>query len=280
MNKLFQFIPQIDREKERELVLDWQQNKNIDSRNILVESHLKFVVKIAYRYKGYKIPIDDLVSEGVFGLMKAIDRFDLNRGFKLVSFAIWWIRAEIMNYIIRTSSLFKYGTTQGSREFFYKFPKAKKKVESLYGINSYSDEFIEKISDELGMAKEAIWKLLNLKQKILSLNNKYCYDDEYIDMIDAKLPTPEEILVNRNEEYEIKAFFNNFEKKFLTTERERAILRERLLSDNPMTLVEIGKSYGNVSKERIRQNEQGILEMIEREARHEKIDKKFQEGYY
>lgn len=261
-----QKFPMLTPEEEMEYGTRFAKTGDKEAAKMLVQSHLRLVVKMSAKFKNYGLPIIDLVSEGNIGLMQAVKKFDPSRGFRFATYAMWWIRAYMQDYILRSWSLVKIGTTVAQKKLFFNLHKIKKK------INAASDkemlpEHVQQISNDLGVTqKEVIEMNSRLSQSDTSLNNLVGDDDdsrEMGDLIASNEISQEEIAIanqtkSRQEILFRKAFAN-------LNEREQDILTKRQMSENSMTLEELSQIY-KVSRERIRQIEENAINKIRKEV--------------
>ena len=261
-----QKFPMLTPEEEMEYGTRFAKTGDKEAAKMLVQSHLRLVVKMSAKFKNYGLPIIDLVSEGNIGLMQAVKKFDPSKGFRFATYAMWWIRAYMQDYILRSWSLVKIGTTVAQKKLFFNLHKIKKK------INAASDkamllEHVQQISNDLGVTqKEVIEMNSRLSQSDTSLNNLVSDDDdsrEIGDLIVSNEISQEEIAIenqtkSRQEILFKKAFAN-------LNEREKDILTKRQMSENTMTLEELSQIY-KVSRERIRQIEENAINKIRKEV--------------
>lgn len=261
-----QKFPMLTPEEEMEYGTRFAKTGDKEAAKMLVQSHLRLVVKMSAKFKNYGLPIIDLVSEGNIGLMQAVKKFDPSKGFRFATYAMWWIRAYMQDYILRSWSLVKIGTTVAQKKLFFNLHKIKKK------INAASDkamlpEHVQQISNDLGVTqKEVIEMNSRLSQSDTSLNNLVGDDDdsrEMGDLIASNEISQEEIAIenqikSRQEILFKKAFAN-------LNEREQDILTKRQMSENAMTLEELSQIY-KVSRERIRQIEENAINKIRKEV--------------
>ena len=224
----------------------------------MVVSNLRFVVKIAHEYRNYGMKLADLIQEGNIGLMHAVKKFDPYRGYRLISYAVWWIRAYIQNYIIKTWSVVKIGTTQAQRRLFFKLGQAKKKLEALSQKNP---EFSE-IAEALGVKEIDIEQMdMRLSHRDLSLDATISDDGEvsHLDYLTYD-GDDQEISLIKKEEMEL-AQKNIAGAMAMLNEKESYIIRHRVMADDPETLQEIGDRY-NITRERARQIEKQALKKL------------------
>lgn len=251
--------------EEEEIIYAKQKEEgDLNAAKILISSHLRLVVKIAFKYQNYGLPIMDLISEGNIGLMKAVRDFSLSKGCRLATYAMWWIRASIQDFILKSWSLVKIGTTAAQKKLFFNLNKIKNKIMS-YGQKDLSDENIKYISDALSVSKEEVIDMDNrLYKKDISLNQKSKNGNEdgkeIMELVPAKTKTPETILAYSNEGKRRKELFG--EAISTLNEREKEILSDRKLKEDQATLKELSVKYG-VSGERIRQIEENAIKKIQ-----------------
>ncbi len=251
--------PLLTREEEFDLAVKWQKTEDIEAAHQLVISNLRFVVKIAHEYNDYGLKLMDLVQEGNIGLMQAVKKFDPYKGFRLISYAVWWIRAYIQNFIIKSWSLVKIGTTQAQKKLFYKMKSTKRAL----GIDITKEDDISAIAKKLDV-KDAVVREMDqrLSGRDLSLNNTINNDNEttYIDFI-SEDPIQESNLIEEEEKQilskEIKDALN------VLNEKEKYIIKHRVMSQKPKTLQVIADKFG-VSRERVRQIEVGALKKLKK----------------
>ncbi len=263
-NTLDVYISQINRiailtsEEEFELAVRFKKLNDLAAAEKLVTSNLRFVVKIAHEYRNYGVKLIDLIQEGNIGLMHAVKKFNPYKGYRLISYAVWWIRAYIQNYIIKSWSLVKIGTTQAQRKLFFKLNQAKKKLEDLSMKNP---EFAE-IAESLHVKESEIEEMdMRLSNRDLSLDAALTEDGEstFIDYLKYEGEDQEQALIRKEEAALVKMNISGA----LSTlnERERYIIEHRIMADNPETLQDIGNRF-NVTRERARQIEAQALKKM------------------
>ena len=236
----------------------------------LVTSHLRLVAKIAMQYRGYGLPVADLISEGNIGLMKAVKKFEPERGFRLSTYAMWWIKASVTEYVLKTWSLVKMGTMAAQKKLFFSLRKAKRRLE-IIDSSDINPEQAKILAQQFSLKEKDILHM-NSRMTIRdqSLNAPVSWsEDGSIEVQDTLIdsgPLPEAIVADR-EEAEIRSGFLKAALDDLP-ERERDIFIERRLKDDPVTLEEIGKGYG-ISRERVRQLENRAFEKVQKTI-HEK----------
>ena len=255
--------PVLSREEEYELAMKYKNDGDLEAAKQLVTSNLKFVVKVANEYKNYGVNMMDIIQEGNVGLMHAVKGFDPTKGYRLISYAVWWIRAYIQNHLIKTWSLVKVGTSQAQRKLFYKLRSTKNMLEKAEGTISQED--YAEIADKLGVTeKDVIEMNQRMTKKDFSLDTEIASESEstYLDFLSTDENSNQEKIVEKNQiESSIKENIKPALEELKS--RERFIIENRVLTDSPMTLEEIGKKY-NISRERVRQIESAALNKIKK----------------
>ena len=254
-------FPMLSAEEEYTLANRWQVHKDTNAAHQLVTSHLRLVAKIAMGYKGYGLPITDIISEGNIGLMQAAQKFDPEKGFRLTTYAMWWIKAAMQEYILRSWSLVKIGTTAVQKKLFFNLRSAKNRIQA-YEEGDLKQENLEKISNQLNVPEKEV---INMNRRLSggdpSLNASIKTDGEqtgeWQDWLESDEPNQEETYSEREEENLRKEMIN--ESLQVLNERELDIIQTRKLSDTPTTLEDLSEKY-NISRERIRQIEVRALE--------------------
>ncbi len=258
-------LPILSPNEELELALRYQEKGDIEAAHKLITSNLRFVVKIALEYKNYGLKLLDLIQEGNIGLMMAVKKFDPHRGYRFISYAVWWIRAYIQNFIIKSWSLVKIGTTQAQKKLFYKLGKVRRLLEAPQGDHPQSYEDIAK---DLGVKEEEIHEMeQRMGRRDLSLDLPFDEDQELtpLALLSDDSPDQEDMLI-RSQDSQIQK--NEISKALAKlSERERYIINHRIMSDNPLTLREIGDTL-QLSRERIRQIEKEALTKLRREMQN------------
>ena len=255
-------FPMLDAEEEYMLAKNWKTTGNIKSAEKLVTSHLRLVAKIAMGYKGYGLPVNEMISEGNVGLMQAVKKFEPEKGFRLATYAMWWIKASIQEYILRSWSLVKIGTTAAQKKLFFNLKKIKSKISAIEDGDLTPDQ-VDKIATELSVPhKEVISMNRRISGSDYSLNSPVTDDSsgEWQDWLEDDTQNQEASFAD-TEEYLIKKNILSDSLEYLN-ERERDIISERQLSENPLTLEELSNRYG-VSRERIRQIEAKAFEKLQ-----------------
>ena len=258
------YIAQINRypilsaDEEFRYAVKFKKYSDMEAAEKLVVSNLRFVVKIAHEYRNYGVKLADLIQEGNIGLMHAVKKFDPYKGYRLISYAVWWIRAYIQNFIIKSWSLVKIGTTQVQRKLFFKLGQAKKKLEALSEKNP---EFAE-IAESLGVKETEIEEMdQRLTYRDLSLDSYISSEGEtaHIDYLTYEGEDQESSLIRKEEMDLVKR--NIAGALANLNERESYIVRHRIMTDRPKTLQEIGNMY-NITRERARQIEKQALKKL------------------
>ncbi len=257
-------FPMLEKEEEQMLAVRWRDKGDTESAHKLVTSHLRLVAKIAMKYRGYGLPVADLVSEGNIGLMKAVKKFDPGLGFRLSTYAMWWIRASITEYILKSWSMVKLGTVASQKKLFFSLRNLKGRLNILDSGELTPDQ-AQQLSDTMGVSADEITKMnRRLSTRDLSLNAPLSNDEEGIEFQDTLVdnsPSPESRFAEAEELGHRSAILRQALKEL--PERERHIFTERRLKDDPKTLEELGKEYG-LSRERIRQLEVRAFDKVQK----------------
>ena len=257
-------FPMLAKDEEFMLAKAWQEHEDSEAAHRLVTSHLRLVAKIAMGYRGYGLPIGEVISEGNVGLMQAVKKFDPDRGFRLATYAMWWIRASIQEYILRSWSLVKMGTTAAQKKLFFNLRKAKSEISALEEGDMHPDQ-VHQIATKLGVLDEEVISMnRRLSGPDASLNAPLRSDSEseWQDWLADDSAPSQETVVADNEERTIRMSLLEAAMTELT-DRERHILTERRLKDDPTTLEELASQYG-VSRERVRQIEVRAFEKLQK----------------
>ena len=255
-------FPLLEAKEEYMLAKAWKNQGDVKAAHKLVTSHLRLVAKIASGYRGYGLPLSDLISEGNIGMMHAVKRFEPEKGFRLATYAMWWIKASIQEYILRSWSLVKIGTTAAQKKLFFNLKKIKSKISAIEDGDLTPDQ-VDKIANELSVPhKEVISMNRRISGSDYSLNSPVTDDGsgEWQDWLEDDTQNQEASFAD-TEEYLIKKNILSDSLEYLN-ERERDIISERQLSENPLTLEELSNRYG-VSRERIRQIEAKAFEKLQ-----------------
>ncbi len=252
-------------EPEEEFVLakTWQEHGDVEAAHRLVTSHLRLVAKIAMGYRGYGLPLNEIISEGNVGLMQAVKRFDPDRGFRLATYAMWWIRAAIQEYILHSWSLVKMGTTAAQKKLFFNLRKLKGQMQAI-DEGDLQPETVKAIAERLEVTESDVVEMnRRLAGADHSLNVPLRSDSEsqWQDWLVDESASQESTIADADE-YDHRMSLLHRAMKVLN-ERERHILSERRLKDEPMTLEELSAQYG-ISRERVRQIEVRAFEKLQR----------------
>ncbi len=255
-------FPMLDAEEEYMLAKNWKSTGNIKSAEKLVTSHLRLVAKIAMGYKGYGLPVSEMISEGNIGLMQAVKKFEPEKGFRLATYAMWWIKASIQEYILRSWSLVKIGTTTAQKKLFFNLKKLKNQI-APRTEGDLKREHVSEIADKLNVSEEEVVSMnRRLSGKEHSLNAQIGEDgDEWQDWIVDKEMDQELKLAQKEEMDQRKDLLKDSIK--ILNDREKEILYSRRLNDEPTTLEDLSKKY-KISRERIRQIENKAFEKLQK----------------
>ncbi len=266
-------FPMLAKDEEFMLAKRWQEHQDPQAAHRLVTSHLRLVAKIAMGYRGYGLPIGEVISEGNVGLMQAVKKFDPDKGFRLATYAMWWIRASIQEYILRSWSLVKMGTTAAQKKLFFNLRKAKSEIAALQE-GDLRPEQVSAIATKLGVLDDEV---ISMNRRLAggdaSLNAPMRVDGEaeWQDwLVDDTTPSQESVIADSQE----KTLRMELLEAAMTelTDRERHILTERRLKDEPTTLEELASQYG-VSRERVRQIEVRAFEKLQKSMRAAAVEK-------
>ena len=256
-------FPMLSAEEEYMLAKNWRDREDLKSAHKLVTSHLRLVAKIAMGYRGYGLPVSELVSEGNIGLMQAVKKFQPEKGFRLATYAMWWIKASIQEYVLRSWSLVKIGTTTAQKKLFFNLKKIKNKL-SITNSGDLNPEHVEEISKRLNVNKEEVVSMnRRLHGKEKSLNDPIKDEDglQWQDwLVDDNLD--QELKLSKNQELQERKKLMNDSMSILNP-REKEILIARKLSENLSTLDDLSKKY-KISRERIRQIESKAFEKLQK----------------
>lgn len=258
-------FPLLAPEEEYMLAKRWQEHQDPEAATRLVTSHLRLVAKIAMGYRGYGLPVSELIAEGNIGLMQGVKKFEPDRGFRLATYAMWWIKASIQEYILRSWSLVKIGTTAAQKKLFFNLRRLKGKLEAIDDGDLHPDD-VKKIARDLGVTEDEVVSMNRrmMKGGDTSLNAPLREDGEgeWQDWLADDSPT-QDVMVAEAEEADIR---HELLREALLTlnDRERHILTERRLAEEPRTLEELSQEYG-ISRERVRQIEVRAFEKLQKE---------------
>ena len=255
-------FPMLDAEEEYMLAKNWKTTGNLKSAEKLVTSHLRLVAKIAMGYKGYGLPVNEMISEGNVGLMQAVKKFEPEKGFRLATYAMWWIKASIQEYILRSWSLVKIGTTTAQKKLFFNLKKIKNQL-APRSEGDLRDEHVSEIARKLDVKKEEVVSMnRRLSGKEHSLNAPIGEDgDEWQDWLVDKEMDQELKFAHKEEMAQRKDLLTDSIK--ILNDREKEILYARRLNDEPTTLENLSKKY-KISRERIRQIENKAFEKVQK----------------
>ena len=263
--------PMLEVEEERQLAQRWRDHEDPEAAERMVTSHLRLVAKIAMGFQGYGLPLGELISEGNVGMMQAIKRFDPERGFRLSTYAMWWIRAAIQEYILHSWSLVKMGTTAAQKKLFFNLRKLKARIQALED----GDLHPENVSTIAGWLKVSETEVINMNRRLIgpdqSLNAPLRDDSEgeWLDWLVEEKDGQEIVLAERQE--------LGSRRKLLATamrglsDRERKILSERRLNEAPATLQDLSLRFG-ISRERVRQIEVRAFEKVQKSVKNAVIE--------
>jgi RNA polymerase sigma-32 factor len=267
-------FPLLKPEEEYMLAKRWEEHQDPEAAARLVTSHLRLVAKIAMGYRGYGLPVSELISEGNIGLMQGVKKFDADKGFRLATYAMWWIRASIQEFILRSWSLVKIGTTAAQKKLFFNLRRIKGRIDALED-GDLRPEQVRQIATELRVSEEEVVSM-NRRMSMggdTSLNMRLSEEGEgeWQDWLTDEGPIQDEIVAEREERDVRHALLQ--EAMSDLNERERHILTERRLVDEPKTLEELSQEY-NISRERVRQIEVRAFEKLQRSMRRLASDRR------
>jgi len=254
-------FPLLSQKEEFELAVTYRKYSDISAAHKLITSNLRFVVKVAFEYKSYGVKLADLIQEGNIGLMMAVKKFNPYKGYRFISYAIWWIRAYIQNFIIKTWSLVKIGTTQAQKKLFYKIGKVRKALES----DQENEKKYELLADDLDVSKEDIIEMeQRMSSRDLSLDAPLDEDHEltHLDLLQEDSLNQEEALAQQQEKKIRERDIQSALKRL--NEKEVYVIKNRIMADSPLTLREIG-NHLKLSRERVRQIEGEALKKLKKE---------------
>ena len=266
-------FPMLAPDEELALSKAWRDSEDMDAAHKLVTSHLRLVAKIAMGYRGYGLPVGELISEGNVGMMQAVKRFDPDRGFRLATYAMWWIRAAIQEYILHSWSLVKMGTTAAQKKLFFNLRRLKGQMQAI-DDGDLKPEHVAKISRVLQVPEQDVVSMnRRLAAPDHSLNAPVRADSEgeWQDWLVDDAQSQEADLADREELSGRKALLGNALKTL--NERERHILIERRLKDNPTTLEELSQQYA-ISRERVRQIEVRAFEKLQKSMKQQVVEQR------
>ncbi len=271
-NSLYNYLEQIKRfpilteEEEKELIINFQTKGDLVSAQKLITSHLRLAAKIALTYKRYGLPMSDVISEANIGLMQAVKKFDMNKKVRLATYAIWWIKAAINDYVLRSWSLVKIGTVAAQKKLFYNLSRIKARL-GLYENKELEPKVVKQIANELMVEERDVTEMNRRIGGDSSLNVSLGDDEEgreKIDMIvDARENIEAKLAYREEQQYKAKILAKSM---LSLDDREQYIIKNRMLTDNPSTLEDIGE-YFNISRERVRQIEKKAFEKLSAEVK-------------
>lgn len=266
INQLDQFLTQVrsikplSADREFELAVKFKESGDVEAAHELVVSHLPFVVKIAFKYRHYMLPVQDLIQEGSIGLMKAVKRFDPYKGFRLVSFAVWWVKAYIKNFILKSWNLVKLGTTQAQRKLFFRIGDIGQQKDE-----KSRSERIDKLAEELNVTSDDVIEVeARVKARDWSLDEPLGDDRHFtaMEMLEDKSDDQETRMMSLESDRDLCEATDKALRRL--DERERFIVKKRFMDDSPWTLQRLGEHFGT-SRERMRQIEKRALGKLRRE---------------
>ena len=268
-------FPMLTAEEELALSLRWRDRQDLAAAHKLVTSHLRLVAKMAMGYRGYGLPVGELIGEGNVGLMQAVQRFDPDRGFRLATYAMWWIRAALNEYVLRSWSLVKMGTTAAQKKLFFNLRRLKGQMRAI-NDGDLKPEQVSAIAKALAVPEQDV---VSMNQRLAapdySLNTLVGEDKEtqWQDWLADERDGPEVVLAEQEVASGRAALLSNAMKTL--KERERHILTERRLKDNPRTLEELSQDYG-ISRERVRQIEARAFEKVQKAMKTQVAERRLQ----
>jgi len=254
-------FPLLTQEEEFKLAVKYRKYEDIEAAQKLITSNLRFVVKIAFEYKSYGVKIQDLIQEGNIGLMMAVKKFNPYKGYRFISYAIWWIRAYMQNFIIKTWSLVKIGTTQAQKKLFYKIGKVRKALEA----DGENEKRYELLARDLDVAKEDIVEMeQRMSSRDLSLDTPFDEGKEltHLELLREESLNQEEAIAQEEEKKIREREVENAMKRL--NDKEAYVIKSRIMSEEPLTLQQIG-DHLKLSRERVRQIESEALKKLKKE---------------
>jgi RNA polymerase sigma-32 factor len=260
-------FPMLTKDEEFMLAKAWKEHQDPEAAHRMVTSHLRMVAKLAMGYRGYGLPIGEVISEGNVGLMQAVKKFEPDKGFRLATYAMWWIRASIQEYILRSWSLVKMGTTAAQKKLFFNLRRAKSEISALEEGDLHPDH-VAQIATKLGVLNEEVISMnrrLSGPDSSLNAPMRSDSESEWQDWLaDDTTPSQESVLAESEEQGIRMSLLEEAMKEL--SDRERRILTERRLKDDPTTLEDLASQYG-VSRERVRQIEVRAFEKLQKAMR-------------
>ena len=266
-------FPLLTHAEEESLANEWIKKESFEAAHKLINAHLRLVVKISMKFRGYGLPLNELISEGNIGLIQSLNRFDPSKGFRLSTYAMWWIRASIQEFILHSWSLVKIGTTAAQKKLFFNLRSLKGKLKALED-GDLPPEMVTEIAERLEVSENDV---IDMNRRMAghdhSLNNPYSSEneDEWINGLQDENDNHENKFIHNEELFKrremLKVALNNLD------ERERRIITQRRLVDDPLTLDELSKSFG-ISRERVRQVEVRAFEKLRKVVKNIDYKKK------
>lgn len=256
-------FPMLTQDEEYMLAKAWTEHEDTESAHKMVTSHLRLVAKIAMGYRGYGLPVAELISEGNVGMMQAVKRFDPERGFRLATYAMWWIRAAIQEYILRSWSLVKIGTTAAQKKLFFNLRKIKGQIQAIEE-GDLKPENVEHIATQLNVSEDEVISMnrrMTAPDHSLNAPLKVDGEGEWQDWLEDEAPSQETIVAEKEEFSQRMAFLKDAME--VLNDRERHIIEERRLKESPTTLEELSQQY-DISRERVRQIEVRAFEKLQK----------------
>ena len=261
-------FPMLTAEEEFMLAKNWRDSGDVEAAHRLVTSHLRLVAKIAMGYRGYGLPVGELIAEGNVGMMQAVKRFEPDKGFRLATYAMWWIRAAIQEYILRSWSLVKLGTTAAQKKLFFNLRKVKGQIKAIEE-GDLNHEHVTQIAEKLNVSEDEVISMnrrMSAPDHSLNAPLRMDSDGEWQDWLVDEDSVDQETHLVEKDEFEIRQEL--LEQAMVTlNERERHILQERRLTDDPATLEDLSKEYG-ISRERVRQIEVRAFEKVQKSVKN------------
>ena len=261
-------IPMLSNEEEVLLARAWRDTMDRQSAEKLINAHLRLVTKIAAGYRGYGLPLSDLIAEGNIGMLQAMKHYDPEKGFRLSTYAMWWIRASIQEHILHNWSLIKIGTTSAQKKLFFSLRKTSAAIRKAHDDDTLTPEIIAAIAKKLNVREEEVMHMSQRLKKDHSLNSPLHTDDEnqteWIEWLVDERDNQEINLIQKDEMNKRRVLFNEAMK--CLTDRERNIIQQRRLTEPPLTLDEVSEHHG-ISRERVRQIENSAFEKLQKHIR-------------
>jgi RNA polymerase sigma-32 factor len=266
-------FPMLEPDEEYMLAKRWREHGDSAAAQKLVTSHLRLVAKIAMGYRGYGLPVSELISEGNVGMMQAVKRFDPDRGFRLATYAMWWIRASIQEYILHSWSLVKMGTTAAQKKLFFNLRKVKGQLKALEE-GDLTPEHVKQIAEGLNVPEADVVSMnrrLHAPDHSLNAPLKVEGEGEWLDWLVDEKPSQEVALAERDELTKRRKLLT--EAMTQLNDRERHIITERRLKDDPTTLEDLSQQYG-ISRERVRQIEVRAFDKLQKAIRNAAMEQR------